>query len=116
MSLKSTSPPPLYLGEFELLVLLGVLRLGEDAYGVTIRDELERETSRELTVGAIYKTLGRLQRKGYVSVRIGDPTPQRGGRRKKFYRLEPLGARALKQSFADLRSLARGLDRALEAL
>ena len=54
MSLKSPGSAPLYLGEFELLVLLGVLRLGEDAYGVTIRDELERETSRELTVGAIY--------------------------------------------------------------
>src|SRR5262245_10814712 len=108
--------PPLYLGEFELLVLLAVLRLGGDAYGVTIRDEIERETTREVTVGAIYKTLGRLEDKGYVSTRLGDPTPQRGGRRKKLYKLGPLGHRALKQSFADLRRLARGLGRALEAL
>ena len=116
MPYKSSGSPPPYLGEFELLLLLAVLRLGDDAYGVTIRDELERETSRELTVGAIYKTLGRLQQKGYVCVRIGDPTPQRGGRRKKFYRVEPLGSRALKQSVADLRRLTRGLGRTLEAL
>jgi PadR family transcriptional regulator PadR len=116
MSFKSRGDAPLYLGEFELLVLLAVLRLGDDAYGVTIREELERETSRELTVGAIYKTLGRLQQKGYVSVRTGDPTPQRGGRRKKLYRLEPLGSRALRQSVADLRRLTRGLGRELEAL
>jgi DNA-binding PadR family transcriptional regulator len=114
MSFKSV-PDSLYLGEFELVVVLAVLRLGDDAYGVTIRDEIERETSRELTVGAIYKTLGRLQQKGYVSVRIGDPTPQRGGRRKKLYRLEPLGLRALRQSVTDLRRLTRGLGRALEA-
>jgi DNA-binding PadR family transcriptional regulator len=116
MSFKSKDQPPLYLGEFELLVLLAVLRLGDDAYGVTIREELERETSRELTVGAIYKTLGRLQQKGYVAVRIGDPTPQRGGRRKKLYRLEALGTRALRQSVADLRRLTRGLGRGVEAL
>ena len=115
MSLISNEPP-LYLGEFELLVLLAVLRLGGDAYGVTIRDEIERETTRAVAVGAIYKTLGRLEEKGYVSTRVGDPTPQRGGRRKKLYRVGPLGHKALKQSFADLRRLARGLGRALEAL
>lgn len=112
MSQKS----PLYLGEFELLVLLAVLRLGDDAYGVTICDELERQTSRASTLGAVYKTLGRLERKGYVGVRIGEPTPERGGRRKKLYHLRPLGSRALKQTCADLRSLTRGLGRELEAL
>ena len=115
MSSKS-SGPPLYLGEFELLVLLAILKLDADAYGVTIRDALEAETSREVALGAIYKTLGRLEDKGYVSSRLGDPTPQRGGRRKKLYRLESLGSRALKQSMADLRRLTRGLGRALEAL
>ena len=114
--MPSKSGEPTYLGEFERVVLLAVLRLGDDAYGVTIQNELERETSRELTVGAIYKTLGRLQEKGYVSVRIGDPTPQRGGRRKKYYRVDPLGSRALRQSVTDLRRLTRGLDRVLEAL
>ena len=116
MSDKSRAEPHLYLGEFELLVLLAVIRIGADAYGVTIRDELERETSRELTLGAVYKTLRRLEQKGYLSIRIGAPTPERGGRRKKLYHLEPLGARALKQSFADLRRLTRGLGPELEAL
>jgi PadR family transcriptional regulator PadR len=116
MSYKSPGAPHLYLGEFELLVLLAVMRIGQDAYGVTIRAELERETSRELTLGAIYKTLGRLEQKGYLRVRIGDPTPERGGRRKKLYQLEPLGARALKESVAALRRLTRGLGRELEAL
>lgn len=115
MSYKSTGPA-LYLGEFELLILLAIVRLEEDAYGVTIRDALERDTSREITLGAIYKTLGRLEDKGYVSTRLGEPTPERGGRRKKLYRLEPVGSRALKQSMADLRRLTRGLGRALEAL
>ena len=113
MTAKSSS---LYLGEFELLVLLAILRLGDDAYGVTIRDALERETSREVDLGAIYKTLARMEEKGYVSARMGDPTPQRGGRRKKLYRLEPLGSKALRQSVADLRRLVRGLGPALESL
>lgn len=117
MSSKSTaSPVQGYLGEFELIVLLAVLGLQDDAYGVTIREALERETSRDVSLGAVYKTLGRLEDKGYVSAHLGDPTPQRGGRRKKLYRLEPLGSRALKQSVADLRRLVRGLGRALEAL
>lgn len=117
MSFKSSaSAPPLYLGEFELLVLLAILRLDGDAYGVTIKSALDVETSRDVTLGAIYKTLGRLEDKGYVAARLGDPTPQRGGRRKKLYRLDPLGHRALKQSVADLRRLTRGLGRALEAL
>jgi DNA-binding PadR family transcriptional regulator len=115
MSLKSR-PVLLYLGEFELIVLLAVLRLGDDAYGVTIQDQLQRETSRDVTVGTIYKTLGRLEIKGYVTARFGEPTPQRGGRRKKLYRLEPLGLKALKTSVADLRRLTRGLGRELEAL
>ena len=116
MSPKSPAqPPPLYLGEFELLVLLAILRLEAGAYGVTIKEALDQETSREVTLGAIYKTLGRLEDKGFVSTRLGEPTRQRGGKRKKLYRLESLGHRALKQSVADLRRLARGLGRALEA-
>ena len=112
MSFNTDAP---ILGDFEQITMLAVLRLDDDAYGVTIREEIERETSRELTVGAIYKTLGRLERKGYVSSRVGAPTPQRGGRRKKLYRVEPPGIRALRQSVDDLRRLTRGLGRALEA-
>ena len=117
MSSKSPAvAPPLYLGEFELLVLLAVLRLDGDAYGVSIKSALDGDTSRDVTLGAIYKTLGRLEDKSYLSARMGEPTAQRGGRRKKLYRLEPLGHRALRQSMADLRRLTRGLGRALEAL
>ena len=105
-----------YLGEFEQLVLLALLRLGENAYGVTIRQEIERRTGREVTLGAIYKTLARLEGKGYIASTIGEPTPERGGRRKRFYQLEPLGSRALEHSFAALRRMTRGLGKELEAL
>jgi DNA-binding PadR family transcriptional regulator len=107
MSLKSD--PGIYLGEFELMVLLAVMRLAEDAYGVTIREAIARHTSRDVTLGAIYKTLGRLEDKGCVSTHLGAPTPQRGGRRKKLYRVEPAGQLAVRRSFADLRRLAGGL-------
>lgn len=105
---------PVYLGEFELMVLLAVLRLGDSAYGVTICDAIARHTSRHVTLGAIYKTLGRLEAKHLLSAHFGDPTPQRGGRRKKLYRVEGAGRRAIKQSFADLRGLANGLRGALD--
>lgn len=99
-----------YPGEFELLVLLAVLRLGDGAYGVTVRKELERETSRTLTLGAVYKTLGRLEGKGYVETRVAPPTRERGGRRKKLYRLTPSGLEMARRSLADLRRMATGLE------
>ncbi|NIN11729.1 MAG: PadR family transcriptional regulator [Gemmatimonadales bacterium] len=96
-------------GEFELLVMLAVLRLGSGAYGVTIREELERETSRVLTLGTVYKTLGRLEAKGYLRSRTSEPTAERGGRRKKLYRVTPSGLTTIQHSLADLRRLAEGL-------
>jgi DNA-binding PadR family transcriptional regulator len=69
-----------HLGEFEQLVLLAILRLGNEAYGVPIRLEIERRTGRALSVGALYRTLDRLEDKGYVSSAFSDPTPERGGR------------------------------------
>lgn len=101
-------------GEFELLVLLAILRLGDDAYGVTIREELERETSRTLTLGTAYKTLGRLEAKGYLRTRMAPPTRERGGRRKKLYDLTPTGLEAARRSLGDLRSLVAGLEPELE--
>ena len=98
-----------YPGEFELLVLLAILRLGEAAYGVTIRAELERETSRTLTLGAVYKTLGRLEGKGHLKTRVAPPTKERGGRRKKLYDLTPAGLEAARRSLADLRKMTAGL-------
>jgi PadR family transcriptional regulator PadR len=101
-------------GTFELLVLLAILRLGDDAYGVTIRGELERETSRTLTLGTVYKTLGRLEAKGYLRTRVGPPTRERGGRRKKLYDLSPAGLAAARRSLADLRRMTEGLEPKLE--
>lgn len=98
-----------HTGEFELLVLLAVLRLADGAYGVTIREEVERETSRTLTLGTVYKTLGRLEGKGYLDTRVAPPTGERGGRRKKLYTLTPGGLEAARRSLEDLRSLADGL-------
>lgn len=104
-----------YLGEFEQLVMLALVRLGEEAYGVTVRAEIEKRAGREVALGAIYKSLARLEEKGFISSFVGDPTPERGGRRKKFYRVEARGSRALNQSFATLRRMTRGLGKALEA-
>ena len=101
-------------GEFERLVLLAILRLGDGAYGVTVREELETETSRTLTLGTVYKTLGRLEGKGHLRSRVAPPTRERGGRRKKLYQLTPTGLEAAQRSLADLRRLAAGLAPELE--
>jgi PadR family transcriptional regulator PadR len=86
------------LGEFEQLVLLAIVRLGDGAYGTTIRREIEHHTSRTVAVGALYTALDRLERKGYVASSMSDPTPQRGGRAKRHFRLRAGGAAALKRS------------------
>ena len=79
------------MGEFEQIVLLAILRVGEDAYGVTIRAEIELCTGRDPAPGALYTTLDRLEDKGFVTSRLGDPTPQRGGRAKRFFTVTPAG-------------------------
>ena len=83
-----------FLGEFEQVALLAVARLNDDGYGVTIRKEIERRTGRAVSIGAIYATLERLVAKGHISSRSGPSTPERGGRSKRFYRIEPGGAPA----------------------
>lgn len=97
-------------GEFELLTMLAIAQLADEAYGVTIRDVLEARTSRTVTLGAIYKTLGRLESKGLLDVTVAPPTGERGGRRKKLYRLNPEGLAVVRGALADLRSLAEGLE------
>ena len=87
-----------FLGEFEQFVLVALLRLGEDAYGVTIRREIERRTKRPTSAGSVYATLDRLQRAGLVSSRVGEATPLRGGKAKTYFKIEAPGMRALKQS------------------
>jgi len=86
------------LGRFEELVLLALVRLRENAYGVTIRREIAERIDRHVSFGAVYTTLERLERKGYVSSRVGEPTPERGGRAKKYFRIEKPGIRALNET------------------
>ena len=100
----------LALGEFEQLVLLALLRQGNDAYGVPIADDITERTRRSVSLGAVYKTLERLEDKGLVSSRLGEPTPERGGRRKKHYRVLAAGQRALKHSIEGLRAMTEGLE------
>ena len=102
------------LGELEQVVLLATLRLGEAGYGVTIQDEVRKATRRDLTLGTIHKTLVRLEAKGYVESRMGDATPQRGGRRKRHYHVTAEGLRALRTSLRALRRMAAGLAVGLE--
>ena len=99
-----------YLGEFEHVVLLAVLRLGDQAYGVTVRREIEARTQREVSIGAIYATLDRLEAKGYMQSRPGDPAPKRGGRSKRFLRVTAQGVSAVNRTHRALHSLAEGLD------
>ena len=87
-----------YLGEFELVVLLTLLHMGDEAYGMTLRVEIEERTGRSVSISAIYTTLRRLEEKGYVSSELGAPSPARGGRAKKHFRLEAAGLEALRRS------------------
>jgi DNA-binding PadR family transcriptional regulator len=87
------------LGRFEEWILLALVRLREnDAYGVPIRREIAERTGRDVSFGAVYTTLERLERKGYVSSRVGEPTRERGGRAKRYFRIEAPGMRALERS------------------
>src|SRR6059036_430959 len=85
------------LGEFEQVVLLAVLRLGDSAYAVSIRDEIVRNTGRDVARGSIYITLDRLETKGFLRSRLADSTPERGGRAKRYYELRPRAIEALKE-------------------
>lgn len=96
------------LGEFEQMLLFAVLRLGSKAYGVRMRQEIEAQTGKSVSAGAVYTGLDRLQTRGYVSSWEGESATGRAGRPRKYYRLEPLGARALEASYANVRSMAEG--------
>ena len=95
--------------EFEQLVLLAILHLGENAYGMTIRREIEDRTERRTSLGAVYTTLDRLEKKGYVRSWTGSPAPQRGGRSKRLFKVQPLGKAALRNSAAILAAMTAGL-------
>ena len=97
------------LGEFEYLMLTAVARLGEGAYGVRIRQEIEDATGRPCSLGALYTTIERLESKGLVKTSMGDPTPQRGGRPKRMVRITPKGAQAASEFYNAVMRVSRGV-------
>src|SRR4051794_5240528 len=96
MWFKSETPA---LGDFEQLVLLGVLRLQEEGYGAAIRQEINARSGRDVSINAVYTTLDRLEQKGLLRSWTGEPSPQRGGRRRKHYALQPAGLSALRRAY-----------------
>ena len=112
MWFKSNTAP---LGDFEQLVLLGVLRLADEAYGASIRQEIHARSGRDVSINAVYTTLDRLEGKGLLRSWVGAPTAQRGGRRRKFYAVTPAGVTAMRQAYRALRSMADGLEERLGA-
>jgi PadR family transcriptional regulator PadR len=107
--------PATALGDFEQLVLLGVVRLGDNAYGAAIRQEIHARSGRDVSINAVYTTLERLQTKGLLRSWVGEPTAQRGGRRRKFYALRPAGDAALRQAYRAFTAMTGGLEARLEA-
>src|SRR5687768_11045449 len=112
MWFKSSTAP---LGDFEQLVLLGVLRLADEAYGASIRQEIHARSGRDVSINAVYTTLDRLEAKGMLRSWTGEPTAQRGGRRRKFYAVKPAGITAVRHAYHALRSMADGLEERLDA-
>ena len=98
-----------HFGEWELLVILALMRIGDDAYGVPICREIEQQTGREVAVGSLYATLDRLVEKGFVSSELGEPTAERGGRAKKFFHATSAGLREVRETQRALRSLFHGI-------
>jgi DNA-binding PadR family transcriptional regulator len=98
-----------YLGEFELMILLAVIHLGEEAYGVPISRELELQRGRDVSVGSVYAALERMEGKGLVSSSLGDPTPERGGKAKRFFRVTKEGLRQVHETRRVLTRLWRSL-------
>jgi PadR family transcriptional regulator PadR len=105
--------PTRLLGGFENLLLLVILRLDDRAYGVAIRQMLMDEAEKDVAIGAIYTGLDRLEQKGFVESWTGEPTPERGGRAKKFYRVTAPGKKALHETNSAIRRLSSGLEGSL---
>jgi PadR family transcriptional regulator PadR len=101
--------PRALLTDFELMILLAILRVGDEAYGVQIAREIESTGGRPVLLGAAYAALDRLERNGLVSSSVGSPTPERGGRAKRFFAVTPRGLRAVRQTQQALVSLWRDL-------
>ena len=99
-----------YLGELEQVVLLAVLRLGAEAYAVPILEQIEAQTGRRIARGALYTGLDRLEKKGCLRSRVGEPLPERGGRARRYFTVTPVAVRALKHSRLALQRLWSGLE------
>jgi PadR family transcriptional regulator PadR len=97
------------LGEFEQMIMLAVMRLGGQAYGVSIRREIQAITGRNVSAGAVYTTLGRLETREFVESRAGDSIPERTGQRRKYYTLLPHGASSLHKSYSNVKAMAHGI-------
>lgn len=97
------------LGSLEHIVLLAVMRLGSNAYGMTVRREIESATGRDISIGAVYATLLRLESKGLIRSQAGEPTPERGGRAKRFFRMTASGETALRNTHDTIRKMSAGL-------
>ena len=100
-----------YLGELEQIVLLAVLRLGDEAYAVPILEVIQRDAGRQVARGALYTALDRLEAKGCLRSRVGEPLPERGGRARRYFTVTPAAVRALKTSRQALQRLWNGLER-----
>ena len=104
------------LGEFEQLILFALLELEDEAYGASIARSIEVRTGRTVAPGAIYTALDRMETRGLVESEVGEPTPERGGRRKKYYRIQPSGALELHRAVDRIRTMSAGLMPKLEGL
>jgi PadR family transcriptional regulator PadR len=98
-----------FLGGFELLVLVALIRLGDEAYGVPISDAIEESSGREVAIGSVYITLGRLERNGLVTSKLGEATAERGGRAKTYFRITAKGLREVRQARRTLMNLWQGV-------
>jgi PadR family transcriptional regulator, regulatory protein PadR len=105
----------MYLGEFEQVVLLAILRLGDEAYAIPIREEIADRTGRSVARGALYTALERLETKRCLTSRMSDPLPERGGRSRRYYTVTPAGVSALRASRRELLQLWQGLEGTLES-
>ena len=103
-----------FLGEFEQMVLLAIIRLGDDAYGMTVRRELEETAGRNVTFGTVYGTLERLEEKGFVTSSHADPEPVRGGRARRYFKVEPAGEMALARAREMMGRLWQGVSLAAD--
>ena len=101
------------IGEFEQVVLLALLRLGNGTWGAAIRRDIQERIGRELPVSVVYVTLQRMERKGFVKSYVGEPTKERGGRRRRHYLIDTLGEQALGRSYRALRKMSEGLEERL---